>query len=116
MEASTWVLISGAGAAALGFALLGFAHWAMLKVWGCEPHLLVRYVTGCSIILALLGAWCLVQPEPVPAWWAWLAAAGITCGAGLGTAVGHGLDEWDGMRKERAMRNGQQRAAADGDL
>ena len=116
MDIPAWAAITGAGAGALAFALLGFAHWASMLFWGRDLHVLLRYVVGCGIILVVLGAWCLVQPDPVPAWWAWLAAVGITFGAGLGTMAGHGLDEWDGMRKERAIRNGQQRAASDGNL
>ena len=72
---------------------------------------------GLAQALAHLGKKvCLAIREPIPAWWVWLAAAAITCGAGLGTAVGHWLDELDGLRKEKAMRDGQQRAASDGDL
>lgn len=100
----------------LAFALLSSAHWGVMRLLDPEPHVMVRYAVGCSIILAVLGAWCLVQPEPVPALWAWLAAVAITVGAGLGTALGHWLDDWDGMRKERAIRDGQQRAATDRDL
>jgi hypothetical protein len=114
MSGDLWALASGIGASGAAVFALGAAHWAsLIALGGRELPVLARYVVGCVLMLGLFGGWCLAQPGPVPAGWAWATMAGVMAGAGVGTSAAHALDWAAGKRGEEALRGGQQRARAD---
>ena len=108
-----WAAGTGLIATVIALLLLFGLHCATQLATGRELGRLVCYAIGCGTILALLGAWCVVQPAEIPAWWTWLTAVAITAGAGLGTMAGYWLDDRAALRWERGIRDGKQRADAD---
>ncbi len=82
----------------VSFLLLAALHWGSRQLIQADTPFW-SYVAGTLCIGAVFGGWCLCQPAPVPAWYAFIAWATCAIGAGLGTVVGHAIDHWAAQQR-----------------
>lgn len=95
-------LTSGAIAATFALVIFIATHYLSERLFG-ELGKLICYTIGLALIGLLFGIWCLVQPAPIPAIWAFVAFCAIVTGAGLGTLISHAIDAWTGTHAENKV-------------
>lgn len=119
-EVVVWAVGTALVAVVLAFLLLAASHWAAGLIIGRELGVVACYVAGCSLMGLVYLGWALAQRVPIPALWGWLAWGGILAGAGLGTMLGHWLDDRAAERTRKALerglgKRGQQEVGSAGD-
>lgn len=105
--------------AVLAAALMAAAHYLSPRVVGRVLHRLEAYCVGCLVGIALpFAGWHLLvwlAGERIPPLVGPVGLLIIMTGAGLGTAVGWGMDSWAGQRAELRSRRARQEKREDGE-